>query len=389
MNSQCKEFIDYILNDAPKHNKERVEQAVYEKFKLIKDRKVLHNNNFAVRFCYSKKSSESFSNTVLSLSALEKYDDIPFFVVLVRRDADNLVLLANTSFIHKLSHSSRGFSATNIKGSFNGSDIIRQYNGIDNRPANFDNLFDIHSGLDWEDNLIRLVDTTSKIKPQSTKFIPTENEMQLIFGSVNRALSFITSESYMELYDDLNSRCERCKNEITVASLIENTNIRGRLIESLITADETTLQFLRKSIKDLQHELPVYDTRNGLGDYSRSFDNADTFTDIKTKVVYLSSNPKAFNIDKFLRHMAMEKSVFLFFFIGIDEDGIFNTALCSVYHTTLIDNMITQDHWSGRSTRGVVQLKGAAIDKILYDKDFKNTIDPARSETYLRYLLSL
>ncbi|MBD5376131.1 MAG: hypothetical protein HDR77_11760 [Bacteroides sp.] len=30
-----------------------------------------------------------------------------------------------------------------------------------------------------------------------------------------------------------------------------------------------------------------------------------------------------------------------------------------------------------------------AIDKILYDKDFKNTIDPARSETYLRYLLSL
>ncbi|MBD5244646.1 MAG: hypothetical protein HDS57_04180 [Barnesiella sp.] len=51
--------------------------------------------------------------------------------------------------------------------------------------------------------------------------------------------------------------------------------------------------------------------------------------------------------------------------------------------------MITQDHWSGRSTRGVVQLRGAAIDEILDDKDFKNTIDPTRSETYLRYLLSL
>lgn len=389
MNSHCKEFIEYILNEAPKHHKDMVEQATCDKFNMIKDRKVYHNNNFAVRFCYSKKSSESFSNTVLSLSALEKYDHIPFFVVLVRRDTDNLVLLANTSFIKKLSHSSKGFSVTYIKGSFNGSDIMRRYAGMENCPENFDNLFDIHSGLDWEDNLIRLVDTTSQIKSQTTKFIPIENDLQRILDSVSRAVSFVTSKAYKELCVDLNSRCERCKKEITVASLIENTNIRGRLIESLITADETTLQLLRKSIKDMQHELPVYDTRNGLGDYSRSFDNADTFTDIKTKVVYLSSNPKAFNIDKFLRHMSMEKSVFLFFFIGIDEDGIFNTALCSVYHTTLIANMIMQDHWSGRSTRGVAQLKGAAIDEILYDKDFKNIIDPAQSENFIHNLLSL
>lgn len=86
MNISCKEFVNYIVTDAPKHNKQRVENDVCIKYNLTKDRKVYHNDNFAVRFSYSKSSSDSFSNTVLSLSALEKYDKIPFFVVLVRQE---------------------------------------------------------------------------------------------------------------------------------------------------------------------------------------------------------------------------------------------------------------------------------------------------------------
>ena len=97
MNTTCKQFVHYIIKEAPKHNKKIVEEAANRKYSFVKDRKVYHNQYFAVRFSYSKSASDSFSNTVLSLSALEKYDKIPFFVVLVRQSADNLILLANTT----------------------------------------------------------------------------------------------------------------------------------------------------------------------------------------------------------------------------------------------------------------------------------------------------
>lgn len=99
MNSKCKEFVEYIVNGAPQHNKQVVEDDVCAHFHLTRDRKVYHNDYLAVRFSYSKSDSDTFSNTVLSLSALEKYDKIPFFVVLVRKSSTNLIFLANTTFL--------------------------------------------------------------------------------------------------------------------------------------------------------------------------------------------------------------------------------------------------------------------------------------------------
>ena len=75
---------------------------------------------------------------------------------------------------------------TNIKGSFNGSDIMRDYNGKSNTASNFDYLFAVHQGLEWEDNLMRLVDATSNIIPTSQKFVPTQLEKNNIFDSVKR-----------------------------------------------------------------------------------------------------------------------------------------------------------------------------------------------------------
>ena len=314
MNIKCREFVEYIVTQAPKHNKQVVEDAICSKFHLTKDRKVYHSDYFAVRFSYSKSSSDSFSNTVLSLSALEKYDKIPFFVVLVRQNADNLILLSNTTFLRKISHSSQELSMTNIKGSFNGSDILRNLDGKDNIPENFDYLFSIHQGLDWEDNLSRLVDASSRIRPRNEKFVPTDNEKDNIFNSISRAKSFVESCNFGVLEKDLIDRCDKSRNEILIASHIENTNIRGRLIESLITSNEEERQCIIANLHDLETALPAYDTKNGLGDYCRQFDNGDTYTDIITKVVYLNSNPKAYNIDKFLRQMSDTKSIFLFFF---------------------------------------------------------------------------
>lgn len=388
MNLRCREFVDYIVTHAPQHNKQVVEDNVCAHFNLTKDRKVYHNEYFAVRFSYSKSASDPFSNTVLSLSALEKYDKIPFFVVLVRQSSTNLILLANTTFLKKISHSSQELSMTNIKGSFNGSDIMRNYDNRQNAPENFDYLFALHQGLDWEDNLSRLVDASSSIQPVNQKFEPTETEKSNIFDSISRASAFVSSKQFNVLEDDLNERCNKCRKEILIASHIENTNIRGRLIESLITSDDVERQQIINNLHNLEAALPSYDTKNGLGDYYREFDNGDTYTDIKTKVIYLNSNPKAYNIDKFLMQMADSKSVFLFFFIGVNEESIFKTLLCSVYHGKLIDNTILQFHWAGRNTRGAAQFNGTAIDEMLNEQSFVNDIDTTKSETFLQELLN-
>lgn len=387
MNSRCKGFVDYIVNKAPQNNKKNVEDDASAHFNLIKDRKVYHNEYFAVRFCYSRSVSNSFSNTVLSLSTLEKYDKIPFFVVVVRRSSSNLILLANTTFLKKISHSSHGLSMTNIKGSFNGSDIIRCYDNRMNEPKNFDYLFAIHQGWDWEDNLSRLVDASSNIKPVNQKFAPNKIETSNIFDSINRAQEFVSSVNFSILENDLNDRCNICKKEILIASHIENTNIRGRLIESLITSDDEGRQQIIANMCNLETALPSYDTKNGLADYYREFDNGNTYTDIKTKIIYLNSNPKAYNIDKFLKQMSDTNSVFMFFFIGVDENSIFKTLLCSVYHNKLIDNTMPQFHWAGRNTRGSAQFNGAAIDEMLREQDFVNCIDVKKSKAFLQELL--
>lgn len=387
MNAHCKDFVEYITTKAPKHNKKAVEDDASSKFNLVKDRKVFHNEYFAVRFSYSKHSSSSFSNTVLSLSALEKYDKIPFFVVLIRLNADNLVLLSNTTFLKKISHSSKELRMNNIKGSFNGSDIMRTYDGRENTPDNFDFLFALHQGLDWEDNLSRLVEASSNIIPVNQKFIPIMSERNEIFASINRAVKFVQSANFHILEKDLNDRCNKVSKEILIASHIENTNIRGRLIESLITSDDDKRRNIIDNLHNIEAALPTYDTRNGLGDYIREFDNDDTYTDIKTKVIYLDSNPKAYNVDKFLKQMADSRSVFLFFFIGIDENSIFKTLLCSVYHKKLIENTILQFHWAGRNTRGVAQFNGTAIDSMLNEANFQNDINHDKAIAFLQTLL--
>lgn len=385
MNSFVCAFVKDICENAPTGSKEAVINYVTTNYPLTLDRKVYYCRYFAVRFSYSKNGT--FSNTVLSLSALQKYDKNPFFVVLVRGNGSNLIYLANSTFISKISHSSRELTMYNIKGSFNGSDIMKSYAGKENAPKNFNELFAIHEGLDWEDNLERLVDASSAIRPKSQKFIPTKIQEQNIFESIARADAFVSSDNFVVLSSDLNDRCNKCSDAIMVASHIENVNLRGRIIEFLITTDDDMRTKLKKILCNERQLFPEFTTKDDLGDYERIFINGYTYTDIKTKVMYLDSAPKAYNVDKFLQKMADEDSVFLFFLIGIGQDGIFNTALCSVYHNELIDASVVQYHWAGRSTRGVVQFAGKSLNNILRNQSFKNQIDHVKAKAYLRDLL--
>ena len=54
MNSECIRFIKHIIGNSAKHDKKAVINDVQDRFSLIKDRTVYHNNYFAVRFSYSK-----------------------------------------------------------------------------------------------------------------------------------------------------------------------------------------------------------------------------------------------------------------------------------------------------------------------------------------------
>lgn len=123
MNPSVNAFVRDVCENAPTGSKESLINYITSYYPLTLDRKVYYCRYFAVRFSYSKNGA--FSNTVLSLSALQKYDKIPFFVVLVRGNGGNLIYLANSTFISKISHSSKELTMCNIKGSFNGSDIMK------------------------------------------------------------------------------------------------------------------------------------------------------------------------------------------------------------------------------------------------------------------------
>ena len=85
-------------------DKSRLQVSVQQTFNLVKERSVFYCAWFAIRFC--KAASRNFGNTVLALSTLHRYDNIPFVVCLVT-PTRNYLMLANATLLKKISHSSQ------------------------------------------------------------------------------------------------------------------------------------------------------------------------------------------------------------------------------------------------------------------------------------------
>jgi hypothetical protein len=180
------------------------------------------------------------------------------------------------------------------------------------------------------------------------------------------------------------------RNEILVASMIDNVNVRGRIIEYLIAGEDEGLRrqlLLALRNRGSQSIIPEFRTDNSLGDYSRSFDEYLTETDVKTKIMILSSNPKAYNLDKILQFLSLENSVFMFYFVGIDLSSIVNTALVSMFQKDLLRSTILLKNWSGRNSRGVSQFEGRTIEALILDPS--DEIDIEESRQFLKELISL
>ena len=378
-------LIAFIEGLDGKADKTKLSKLVQAEFGLTKDRSVFYNDVFAIRF--SSSQSNSFSNTVISLSALQKYDDLPFIVCL-NTPTKNHLYLANTTFITKVSHSSQQLRVDNIRGSINGSDIAKIFIGFENCPKNFIDLYAIHAEIGFGGNLARLVEATNNISPSGSKFEVSENDKQTIMSAPERAKAFVISDDYTILKAELDERTRMHENEIVLASLIDNVNIRGRLIEYIIAGeDENLRKELIYAIRNGIKQTPSFRTKNTLGDFVKIFDTFNTATDIKTKVMVLNSAPKAYNLDKILDFLSKENSVFLFYFVGIMPKQIVGQVLISMFQNDLRDTTHVLAHWAGRNARGVAQFRGQILDDLL--KNPNNEIDVEKSKKFLNDLIEL
>ena len=133
--------------------------------------------------------------------------------------------------------------------------------------------------------------------------------------------------------------------------------------------------------------LPEIFTADDLGDYEQEFEHYLTKTDIKTKVLFLSSNPKGYNIDKLLSFLSEEKSVYLVFIVAIDKDKTIQTRLCSLFNRQLLSSTRIMKHWAGRNSRGVTQYEGKKLEEIV--EDFDTGIDYNASQDLLASFLCI
>ena len=385
MNEVLESFFAFISENDGINDKGELTKRAAKAFALTQDRSVFYCADFAVRFSSSK--SKSFGNTVLSLSNLQKVDNKPLIVCVVTLRKNHL-FLANSTFLKKISHSSQELRVNNIRGSFNGSDIIREFEGIENVPLNFDRLFNIHDGLGFDGNLVRLVEATNDITPTGQKFDATGEALDIILEAPNRAAEFSLSGEAIELKRDLDEKVGRFKTEILLAALIENVNVRGRIIEYLIAGeDERLKQELVLALRSKTGSLPQFKTENSLGDYQRIFEKYHTETDVKTKIMILASNPKAYNLDKILEFLATPKSVFMFYFVGVDPSKLVGTVLVSIFQSHLLGSTILLKHWAGRNSRGVSQFEGKTISNLILKPDL--TIDTDAALVFLEKIIAL
>ena len=385
--SRLKQLLEVIESHSGINDKSKLAAIISTRFGLTKDRSIFYCEDFAIRF--SSAAGMSFSNTVLSLSNLKKVDHLPFVVCLVT-PSKNHVFLANTTMLRKISHSSQQLRVDNIKGSFNGSDIIREFDGIQNVPANIERLFNIHAEIGFEGNLDRLVQETNNISPTGHKYEVNAVSKASIMKAPERAIRFVASPDAVTLKQELDEKVERHRNEIILAALIENINVRGRIIEYLIAGEDEVLRqeiILALQSKGAGKGIPAFKTENALGDYQRVFEEFFTETDVKTKIMILSSNPKAYNLDKILEFLSHEKSVFMFYFIGVDPTRIVNTVLVSMFQSELLRSTILLKHWSGRNSRGVTQFEGKTIGDLILNP--RHGIQVLAAKSFLEQVIAL
>jgi hypothetical protein len=357
-------FIRDVKMAEPSANKAFLQAKYIEAFNPERLGKVFIGDGYALRF--SEVLNGRFSGTALSLSALRPQDHRPFVVVVAQPSRVDF-LLANSTFLKKVSHSSQVFRIDKIRGSVNGSGILTEYEGIKNEPEFFPELFAFHESFTWEENVERLVEATNAIVPRQSRFVPTAAERGLLLQAPQRARDALASPAFAALEQDLQGRVASCRAEILAAARLDNVNLRGEKIERLIVGGSRS---------------------HALGDFEAMIDGAHVVVDIKTKLLDRTSAPKAYNVDSALELMSRSGSVLALFMIGIDPgNAIVSARLLPVLETSLLDDSEPRPHWAGRDRRGAIQLSGNFHRAA--SASYTPTVDVLKARLFLERLLAL
>jgi hypothetical protein len=255
----------------------------------------------------------------------------------------------------------------NVKGSFNGTDIMTEYDGLTNEPRNFEQLFALHAAFSWPENLARLVEATTAIVGRDNRFHATDLQRQQVLTAPERALSVMESEGFKSFEAELGQLISQRSENILEASQLQNVNLRGNAIEQILTGAGNT---------------------HALGDIERQVQGSILVVDIKTTLLDRASAPKAYNVDKMLHFLSQPGSVLAFLMVWVDvEAASIVTRLLPVLEESILKATVVQHHWAGRSSRGVTQLSGAFSQAI--KPDYRPSIDLPNAKTFLKRLLDL
>lgn len=372
-------FIAEVRKNEGVGNKDLLADKIEKMFKLNQKRAIYYCDSFAVRFCSTKRNTNSVSNTVMALKHIKGFDTIPLFVCVVGPNT-NYLRLANATFIKKVSHSSQNLREDNIVGNINYPDIMKEYAGIKNSDENYEKLFDIHCKIGFSGNLQRIVRATNDIVPTGKRFIPTEEQKEIILEAPNRAYDFILSNTYAELKADLDKKTKAVEADIQLIErqYCHDEKLRGNLVEYFIkSTDEKHKCELRKKIenKEVIEDLTV---ENGLGDYSVKKDGYSIETDIKSKVTSLKSTPKGYNVDKLLKFLSDPSSIYLLYIVAMNGNQKPLTELASIFQEQILNKTRIQPHWAGRNSRGVAQFEGKSLEYFIEDSDIRIEVEKAR-----------
>lgn len=343
--------------------KQPIVNKIEKEFGLSKDRKLYFNNDLSIRFSFAYSG---YSNTFLSFQKILDYDNKPLIACIIRKDSLEF-LLANSTFINCISHSSKELTTSHIRGSANLSNIVHLFSGLKNEQRNFVKLFQMHKEVSQKDNIERIVEATVNIIGSVQKFEPSAHQLQKIYSSIEFIKEIEGKTDFINLKNELINRVNNLKERILTTSNIDNVNLRGNRIENLVTSGAYA------------HDL---------GDIVKVICDSNVIIDVKSKLLNYSSAPKAYNIDKLLKELSNGKTYFGYLFIGVDDQrNAVKVRLVNFLNKMLIENTQIQHHWSGQNSRGTAQLNDSF--KKVFEDNFQSSIDLDQAKDFLKKLVEL
>ena len=142
-----------------------------------------------------------------------------------------------------------------------------------------------------------------------------------------------------------------------------NVNLRGRIIEKLVSGTTNDIKKIKES---LETNKPLsLTTKDALADYQLSLDKYNVAIDIKSSVLEKESQPKGVYIDDMLQFLGQANTIFLIYLVGIQlENKNIVTKLVPIFDQNILKGSHIENAWSGRDTRGHIQFNGNSMHAI-------------------------